>query len=528
MAIPVALKRLRRDDGTRRDLYLEGARIAARIIHPNVAVVFDAGVHGGELFFVTEYVDGKSLRVLTHRLAQQGLAMPPALAARIVADALAGLHAAHEVRDASGRSVHLVHGDVSPGTLHVTYQGRTKVLDVGLMPGSSAGATAETQAHFVTGKVAYRAPEQAVGDPVDRRADVFSAGVVLWELVTGRSLLGGRSPAETLARLLHEPLPPLSSMVPGVDAQLDAAVTRALARDPDGRFPTAAEMQLALEGYLARAGGGSEADVAQMLGMLFGPQREAELALVRSHLASVNVAALSSLPPMDMRDTGSAMARTHRPDEPRRRPRLVLLAVALGGAAVFAGLGLAAVIQRPTLTSPSLASTAAVTPRAPVLPAPPVAAAIDNAQAPATPATPPPTEPAPVAASTPATSAPMASHGVVEARPRSTRPLASRPNPRVAAAPVARPRSPKSPATTPSSAPAATASQGTGYLTLDTYPWTRVSFQGRVLGVTPLVRVELPAGTHSLEVENVEQGIHQTVTVTVPRGDVVSKRMAYR
>src|SRR4029453_1875254 len=168
------------------------ARIVAGIHHPNVVQVFELGRENDDLFLAMEYLEGESASGLLRRLRTRGEGLPEVLAAHIVADACSGLHAAHELGDADGDPINLVHRDVSPQNVFVTYTGDVKVLDFGIA--TAADRIAQTEAGQVKGKFECMSPEQCMGKPLDRRADVFALGVLFWELSTGLRLF--RRPTE--------------------------------------------------------------------------------------------------------------------------------------------------------------------------------------------------------------------------------------------------------------------------------------------------------------------------------------------
>jgi serine/threonine-protein kinase len=224
-----------------RTMFLDEARIVARIRHSNVVQVHELGSEDGELFLVMEYVDGESLFNLAKRLSKSGKVLPPHLAAHVVAEACAGLHAAHELTAPDGRPFRLVHRDVSPHNLMITFGGAVKVLDFGIAK-ATARAT-QTQSGMMKGKFAYMAPEQCLNEPVDRRADIFALGIVLHEVSTGRRLFSRSSEMAVIRAVCESEIPRPTAMVEGYPPALEAVVLRALSRDPRNRYPTAADMR---------------------------------------------------------------------------------------------------------------------------------------------------------------------------------------------------------------------------------------------------------------------------------------------
>jgi len=233
-------------------MFLDEARIAARISHPNVAQVFDLGVHENTYWIAMEYLHGEPLREVMRHNEEHHLATPPELAARMVADAAEGLHAAHELRGKNGEPLNLVHRDVSPHNLFVTYDGMVKVVDFGIAKVS--GRLSSTRAGTLKGKLAYMSPEQVRGGAIDRRTDIFALGVVLWELTTGQRLFRMDSDLETLEKVQACVVPPPSSVRPDYPAELESVVMHALQRRADVRFQTARELSRALQQYLMHAG----------------------------------------------------------------------------------------------------------------------------------------------------------------------------------------------------------------------------------------------------------------------------------
>jgi serine/threonine-protein kinase len=221
------------------------ARLAATIRHPNVVPTLDVVAEGGELLVVMEYVEGDSLAHLAKVVLHNGQRIPPAFAAAIVAQALHGLHAAHEARDRNGEALGIVHRDVSPQNILVGSDGVARVLDFGIAKAASRATS--TEDGQLKGKTAYMAPEQLQHGSVDRRTDIFAAAVCLWELLASRRLFAADSPQETMARVLTADIDRPSKHGADVPPALDAVVMRGLARDPERRFATAEEMAHALE-----------------------------------------------------------------------------------------------------------------------------------------------------------------------------------------------------------------------------------------------------------------------------------------
>jgi serine/threonine protein kinase len=234
-------------------MFLDEARLAARIRHPNVVPVIDVHAEEGELFLVLEYVHGESLARLIQAARRDRQPIPASIASAVLCDALHGLHAAHEAMGERGEPLAIVHRDVSPQNVLVGTDGVARVFDFGI-----AKATGRMQTTYdgqVKGKFAYMAPEQLRGENVNRQADLYAAAVVLWEALVGERLFRAENEGNTVERVLFAPVPPPSSLRPDVSHALDAVVVRGLARERSQRFGTAKEMALALESAVARASG---------------------------------------------------------------------------------------------------------------------------------------------------------------------------------------------------------------------------------------------------------------------------------
>jgi serine/threonine protein kinase len=228
-----------------RTMFLDEARLAARIQHPNVVSTIDVA-DDAHLYIVMEYVEGGSANELMTQSRKSGAGIPTPIALRIVADALAGLHAAHEALDDKGEPLNLVHRDVSPQNLVVGVDGVTRVADFGIAK-SEARATV-TSGHQLKGKLSYMAPEQLQHGELSRRTDVFAAAVVLWELLTKKRLFAsGEGRADIIQKILFAPIRNPSSVNPALPAELDAVVMKGLERDPSHRYETARAFVEALE-----------------------------------------------------------------------------------------------------------------------------------------------------------------------------------------------------------------------------------------------------------------------------------------
>ena len=222
------------------DMFLDEARIAARLHHPHVVEIHDLGEHGGEYFMVMEYVEGATLSALLRGLRERDEFLPLPAMMRIVADVCEGLAAAHELRDPEGEPYGLVHRDVSPQNLLVSLDGWVKVMDFGIM--KAAGKRSNTLTGQLRGKLAYMAPEQTQSQPLDRRTDLFALGAVLWELCTNRRLFAADTDAKTLEKVTRCEVPSVLDIRPELPPDIDRILKCALAKDPKDRYATAEDM----------------------------------------------------------------------------------------------------------------------------------------------------------------------------------------------------------------------------------------------------------------------------------------------
>ena len=229
-------------------MFLDEARIAALLNHPNIAQIYDLGEVDGIYYIAMEYVHGEAIAEVNKRAVQRKGSMPLALKCRVISDAAAGLDAAHHARSPSGRKLALIHRDVSPQNVLVGFNGSVKIIDFGVA--KATGKLSQTTAGQIKGKHAYMSPEQAKGESLDHRSDVFGLGTVFYELLTGLRLFKRESELATLKAVVSTKIAPPSEVAPGIPKALDAVVLKALARNRDERFATAGDMQLAIEDFL--------------------------------------------------------------------------------------------------------------------------------------------------------------------------------------------------------------------------------------------------------------------------------------
>lgn len=377
------------------DMFLDEARLAAGIHHPNVVSILEVGASPRGYYLVMEYIEGDTLARLLARAATSSQRVPEPIVIRVVLDMLAGLHAAHELKDEAGQPTSLVHRDVSPQNLLVGVDGVCRITDFGVA--RAATRLAGTRVGQLKGKIAYMAPEQALGQTdLDRRADVFAAGIVLWEVLAGRRLFKSENEAATLSRVLNDPIPVLHEAAPHVDPALSEIVMKALERDRDKRYATAAEFADALERVATALGKlAAPKELAQYVTGVLGAEIEQQRDAVRAWLARsepsqaapfVRSAVASSVSSAAMVVPGEgdltvaeplskSQVTVLAPPAPKRTGLLIGVAAALlvGGVLLF-------LLGRSTGSGPGPAPTAAAvavapspTPSARAEPAPPAA-----------------------------------------------------------------------------------------------------------------------------------------------------------
>lgn len=274
----VAIKRLHPQyakDAEFADAMIDEARIAARVSHANVVQVLDVVAHEGELLIVMELLKGETLARL---LKLNRGPVSPEIAAKVALDALAGLHAAHEAKNEMGVALELVHRDVSPQNVIVGVDGTARLIDFGVA--KAIGRMQQTRDGRIKGKLGYFAPETIKEGVADRRVDVYAAGVLLWEMLTGRRLFSGENELQILAAILNTPVQPPSAVVPGIPQALDRIVLRAVTHDLGARYPTAEAMADDLDHALAPAGARRVADWVKLLAAGSLAEREAALSAV--------------------------------------------------------------------------------------------------------------------------------------------------------------------------------------------------------------------------------------------------------
>ncbi|HET6611509.1 MAG TPA: serine/threonine-protein kinase, partial [Kofleriaceae bacterium] len=258
-------------------MFIDEAKIAVQLNHANIAQIFDLGMVDTHYYIALEHIHGRDLRAIYDRCHDGGAPMPVAQACFVVMKVCEGLDYAHNKRDASGRELGLVHRDVSPQNMLVSFDGEVKLIDFGIA--KAAGKGSKTQAGILKGKFGYMSPEQVRGLPIDRRSDVFSCGIVLYELLTGERLFQGESDFSTLEKVRNVEILPPSTYNRKIPDELERIVLKALARDVEDRYQNAIDLHDELQAFVYTAGEFySRKDLSTWMKATFAKEIEAESA----------------------------------------------------------------------------------------------------------------------------------------------------------------------------------------------------------------------------------------------------------
>ncbi len=282
-------------------MFLEEARLAARLSHPNVVQTIEVGTEGNRHFIAMEYLEGQPLHRLLSRAKKTGAAMSLEYQLHILVQALEGLNYAHSLADFDGTRLGIIHRDVSPHNIFVTYDGIVKVVDFGIA--KALDTSQETGTGVLKGKIAFMAPEFVRGKVPDQRVDVFAAGVILWEALAGRRMWADKSNDMAILNALSEgQIPKVLDHRPQVPKELAAIADRATAADPDERYPNVASLQVDIETFLKRPGAlnVSARDVGQYVGELFEEERTKIQSVIDLHLKVLRGIASAEYPQIDI------------------------------------------------------------------------------------------------------------------------------------------------------------------------------------------------------------------------------------
>jgi tRNA A-37 threonylcarbamoyl transferase component Bud32 len=493
------LPNLGEDEGFVR-MFLDEARLAAQLNHPNIAQIFDFGQADGSYFLAMEYVPGCSLRRIVKDHGRRGAYIPPHLCARIASEAAAALHAAHTAVDANGGPLRVIHRDVSPQNILLGNTGVVKLIDFGVAKATSG--THQTRTGMVKGKFAYMSPEQIRGQPLDARSDLYALGLVLYELLASRRAIEGENDVAIVRNAMQMAIEPLSTVRFDVPPGLQAVVDRALQREREERFQTAAELGQALDHFLATSGRTvSPSELAALVVDDVAPLAPGEVSPASLGAGVVQKASsgafwenAANAPTIVVGSAAGETRASVHDATTRARPAPANLLAQLRESDPAAVPTLEDTGSRPAGPLPFDESSSAMIRRA-VRPhrapwilaglgaATVAAAAVLWSTRPATHPPAPPAEPAPAPAPPPATT-----------------PLEAAPAP---------------PAESPHPPPARPEHIG-GVLVATSMPSMGIKVDGRARGHTP-ARVQLPPGEHTLSFEDERLGLAHTVPIKVGR-----------
>ena len=272
------------------EMFLAEAGLASRIKHPHVCEILDLGEQDGLIYIVMEWIDGEPLSQLARSARQKG-GVPILIALRLVLNAALGLHAAHELKDENGELIGLVHRDVSPQNILVTYDGVVKIVDFGVAKASTELANAATKDGQLKGKVPFMSPEQALGQEIDRRTDVFALGIVLFQLIAAKHPFRGDNDMITLRRICDpDPAPELASVVPNCPKALNDLVAKALAKDVKDRYESMADFARAIDRAIAelKLQGLPDEDVVGFVKGMLGERAEKRRTAIREGIKTAD------------------------------------------------------------------------------------------------------------------------------------------------------------------------------------------------------------------------------------------------
>jgi serine/threonine-protein kinase len=521
------------------DMFLTEARLAAQLTHPNVVQIYELGEQGGSLYIAMEYLDGEDLAAVRRTGQKHGLPLLDHYAAKLLSLAAEGLHYAHTMVGIDGRALRIVHRDVSPQNLIVTFSGGLKVVDFGI----AKAATQHTNSGKLKGKLAYMSPEQARGEQLDARSDVFSLGIVLFEVATRTRLLPKMNDLELLSYMAGEdPFPRPSDRRADLPEGLEPIILKAMERRRELRFQSAREFQDALEGWIRSQGKSvSTGELADYMRTVFVKRIHERRQLIETAMtAELTPSSAQHLRDLAQSEQSSSRSRsqTHSTDGSRKP----LLAALVALSVVVLGIGVA-VVRRATQeeVQPPAQAVAQPTPPTPaVVVAPPTLPAVlvidtvppgarltldgvDHGAAPAI----------LEGLSREAHEVVATLEGYEPAKREVSGPLPGERVrmelalvPIVAPPPVApvEPVEPKKPVTARKAPPRVEAS---GKLTLKTTPWTTAYLGKRKLGDTPLINVTLPAGRHTLRLVSPETNTENSIEVEIKANETTVKKLKF-
>lgn len=508
------------------EMFLDEARIVVQLTHPNIVQVFDLGEHAGAYYIAMEYLAGENLVQVARAAAKAGVPLDAKASVKIAIAALEGLAHAHDRLGIDGKPLNVVHRDVSPHNIVLTWDGQVKLVDFGIA--RAANRATQTQGQQLKGKFAYMAPEQAKGDTeLDGRVDVFAMGVVLWEMVTHRRLFAFDDQIRILKELIgDEPIEAPHQRSPSVPTELSAIIMKALAKPLSQRFQSAQAFKAALENWLQANGGGpTPSELGQLMNKLFKARIAERTQLIeKAARGEVSMSRVSEVmkPPTDRSmPSGTPSGNTGVDGSGNLKLGIAavgtLLLVLMAGAVSWKVL-----MSGPPEAPPDTVVEVVEPPPRPENKVPVVPAVVEKNSS--------------IAVET----EPVGAKVTVDGKPAGTAPLTVAdvaPGEHVVEASLSGYASVKRTVNASSEGDrlmivltlpkkeqkVVEAAVQKGRLSLSTDPWTHVSLNGKALGDTPLIEVALPAGRHRLQLSNEQAKIDLAIEVEVKPGQLTKK-----
>ncbi|MBN2497744.1 MAG: serine/threonine protein kinase [Deltaproteobacteria bacterium] len=530
------------------DMFLDEARIAAQLGHPNIVHIYDLGKYKDDYFIAMEYLEGESLGYVVSQARQNRVDLPANLAAGIVREVCNGLDYAHKFRDERGRPLNIVHRDVSPHNIIVLFNGAVKLVDFGVA--KAASQIHQTITGALKGKPSYMSPEQLTSKPLDGRSDIFSLGIVFWELLTHRRLYKRDNEAATLYSVINEPVPPIREIKPKVPEELERIVLRAMQKDPDKRYQTAADMALDIKNHLLEARAAADGqEIAVFMEQVLSERARTKKRILdgikTKGMTSASVGVLKPASEESLPSDSASMetngkqrpgdAATRLLDDARNVATIIeeRNGSAHATAPPRSGLGplgfslvvISLLLVIGTSLGWLLQSVRPIEAGSTTVGSGPTGALPPSAQPPGSEPTEPTVEPVAVAGPAPpakpaprveprkepTTGRPAAVNGL-EKPGKGDRASLEIPSGKRGHASRSRANHGPKPRTGPTRV---AASKKPGVLNLNTDPWSEIYLGKRKLGITPLLGLELPPGRYMLRAINRAQGIEKRIQVVI-------------
>ncbi|MBL9038135.1 MAG: serine/threonine protein kinase [Archangium sp.] len=516
---PIALKRMNTElakDRTFVDMFLDEARLVSRLTHPGIGQVLELGEQTGSVFVAMEYLAGETIFSMMKSAAQKQVPVPLGIAVKMVIDAADALHYAHVRTDDAGTPMNVVHRDISPQNIMVTYEGIVKLLDFGIAKATQRSV--HTLAGQVKGKLSYMAPEQARGEDIDARADLFALGIVLFEMVTGTRLFNSRSSDWELMQAVagsEEALPRANDRNPAVPEALTRVIAKAMERKADLRYATVEDFRNALNQWLSATHPSppNAQKVSALMQQLF-PEQIATQKAVMAQLAagakrrdssisgpSLPAAPAPSVPTPTPRSISATRTSAQLKAKQKQQPSVAMVLVGFLAVGGLVGAAVVALGSRTRSTQPP----------PPVQVDPQLKAQTEEA--------------ARLAAEARAAAERIAADKAAAEQAAAAKAAAEKAAAEKAAAEKA--AADKANAAAAAAADRERNRKRSGKLTLKTEPWTQVYLKGELLGETPLVEKTLPAGPQLLKLVNEEKEISTTIQVDIVADKTVIKSLRF-